>query len=140
MRIWISGILATVLALLAGCGEGPVGEDTTNPRAWVGSWVQVNFLGADDNGVWGEDDMTGVGFTAEITDTTWTEKDGDGHWATYAFHVSGGNRYSKVFKKGNIPSENSTGRLELSSDSLFMIEYFDLAPGDDLVAFKWMRQ
>jgi hypothetical protein len=60
--------------------------------------------------------------------------------------VDGNNRYSKIAKGVSkcpfpvTPLLNESGRLEFSDGNKFMMEYFDLAPGDSIVAFKWMRQ
>jgi hypothetical protein len=44
----------------------------------MGDWIQVNFLSDDDNGIWDEDDLTGIGFVAKITENKWIEIDEDG--------------------------------------------------------------
>lgn len=119
----------------------------TNP--WIGNWVQVNFLLIDDNGVWDEDDLSGIGFVSRITETEWIETDGFGHGCSviFVYSVDTNYRYSKkaIDKSSNCPAFplsllDDAGRLEFSADHQFMIQYFGLGPGDDIVAFKWMRQ
>ena len=116
-------------------------------KPWVGNWIQVNFLG--DDGIWGPDDPSGIGFVANITEDEWVEIDefGEGCIVTYSFSVDADNRYSKIatnvsntcpFPLGSFLNES--GRLDFSEGNNSMIEYFDVFPGDTLEAFKWTRQ
>jgi len=134
-------LCAMMTACEDGGGDGDAGGSGQS-GPWVGNWVQVNFLGTDDGGVWDGDDLSGIGFVAEITTTRWIETDEYGHGgrAEYSYTVDGNNRYSKHYAGGSAPGENESGRLEFSSDNRFMFEYFDLESGDTLAAFKWMRQ
>ncbi len=118
--------------------------------AWFGDWVQVNFLGASDNGAWGEDNPSGLGFVSRINGQTWTEIDdyGDGCAITYAYTIQANGKYAKkAVNLGDncpplsLPSLKETGKLQFAEENgrTFMYEYFTLAPGDDIIAFKWMR-
>jgi len=99
--------------------------------------------------VWDPDDLSGIGFVANITGTAWTETDdyGNGCAVTFSYTVDGSNHHVKQAtalgdKCPAMPLYflNESGRLEFSSDHKFMYEYYDPAPDDDIVAFKWMRQ
>ena len=156
-----------LVAFLAACGgDGGTGDGqggtassnttdngTTNDGSsntpWVGNWVQVNFLSDDDNGVWDQDDLDGIGFEVRITEDKWIETNEyvPGCSVTYSYTVDENNRYNKIatsvsdscpFTVG--PFLNESGTLEFSDDNNVMIEYFDVWPGDTLLAFKWMRQ
>ncbi len=147
--------LLLMLVLLGACGGGggsgsdEGGDGSNNNGPWLGSWIQVNFLTADDNGVFEFDDLSGIGFTAKITESEWVETDdfGNGCAVTFSYSVDSNNKHSKraVSKNDlcpvNLPLSllKDSGRLEFSADNKFMIEYFDLQPGDDILAFKWMR-
>ncbi|MDB4303397.1 LamG domain-containing protein [Desulfosarcina sp.] len=122
-------------------------SSTSNPL--VGNWIQVNFLGDDDNGVWDQDSTTGIGFVAKITENEWIETDqyGEGCSVTFSYSVDNNNRYFKVATsvsdKCPFPVNaflNESGRLEFTDGNNIMIEHFDVQPGDTLFAFKWRRQ
>lgn len=113
---------------------------------WIGNWILVNFLADDDEGEWDEDDLSGIGMWAAITESAWVERD-EVCAVTYSYSVDENNRHSKKAESINdkCPSKPplgwfETGRLEFKKDNKFMIEYFDPAPGNDIVAFKWMRR
>lgn len=152
MRVRLNrGFVTMALGLtLISCSSG---SDSfgPNPGPWVGNWVQVNFLSIDDGGVWDEDDLTGIGFVADITETEWRETDeyGGGCSVLFSYSVGSGNKHRKRpqsvgaacpsgFSVDQFPDE--TGRLEFSADNRFMTEYYDLLPGDEITAFKWMRR
>jgi Fibronectin type III domain len=153
-RLCLFWILAVVAISISACGGGGGGDaagggGSRNSGPWNGDWIQVNFLSLDDNGVWSSDDPSGIGFVAEITETGWVETDdfGNGCSVTYSYSVDSNNKFSKkaTSKGDNCPTlslelYDETGRLEFSGDNNYMIEYFDLVPGDDIVAFKWKRQ
>jgi hypothetical protein len=140
-------LLVTYLAVVmaAGCTQDIV-ESTSGP--WLGSWVQVNFLATDDNGVWDEDDLTGIGFVQTITGDAWVLTDGYGSGCaiTFSYTIRAGDRFSRqatAAGSGCPPSVplgllQDSGRLEFSSDNRFMIEWYDPVPGDEIVAFKWV--
>ncbi|HZD04855.1 MAG TPA: hypothetical protein VE173_08050 [Longimicrobiales bacterium] len=141
-------VLPVALTLCVSACGGTEPEGNMGP--WVGDWVQVNFLSIDDHGMWDEDDLSGIGFVMEITETQWTDTDdhGDGCSVTYSYSVSDGNRYSRKptgvgsrcpFPLEALPSPE-TGRLEFSGDNRFMIQWFDPIPGDEIVAFKFVRR
>ena len=122
----------------------------TSTAAWLGDWVQVNFLGASDNGAWGEDNPSGLGFVSRIDGQTWIETDdyGDGCAITYTYTIQTNGKYAKkAVNLGDncppmsLPSLKETGKLQFAEENgrTFMYEYFTLAPGDDIIAFKWMR-
>ena len=153
--LFLLAILAVAVASMPGCGGGNAGGDednedqTNNWGPWIGNWIQVNFLGDDDNDVWDQDDPTGIGFVAKITENEWFETDdyGDGCTVTYSYSVDTNNRYSKhaTSVTDNCPFPLSgfldeSGTLEFSEGNRFMFDYFDLEPGNTLVAFKWMRE
>jgi hypothetical protein len=120
-----------------------------NDGPWIGNWVQVNFLAVDDNGVWDADDLSGIGFVATVTPTEWiiTDDFGAGCALTESYTVDVQNRFTRQVTHANSscgalppgPLQES-GRLEFSSDNRFMIEWFDVQPGDDIAAYKWVRQ
>jgi len=128
--------LAVVLGL-TGCGGGSNSAQSLNPNV-LGHWTQVNFLADDDNGVWGPDDYSGIGFVLDVTNTTWTETDDYGHGASVAFtySINNSNRYVKDATYHGVRI-HETGRLVF--DGNVMIEYFDPQPGDTIVAFKWVK-
>ncbi|MBI5016913.1 MAG: carboxypeptidase regulatory-like domain-containing protein [Deltaproteobacteria bacterium] len=120
---------------------------------WVGNWVQVNFLGTDDNGnveQWDSDstDPEGIGFVADVSENEWVERDeyGNGCAAVYSFSVNG-DRYSMRGKStncyfpGDFTKYTDSGRLEFQ-DSNIMIQWYDYPPGatNEIVAFKWKRK
>jgi hypothetical protein len=116
---------------------------------WIGEWVQVNFLTIYDDGVWGEDILSGIGFVAKIRATKWKETDehGEGCAVTFSYTLNNEKVYSKqAIKLGErcpplpLPLLYETGKLEFSKNNLFMFEYFDLQPGDEIAAFKWRRR
>lgn len=82
-------VLLSMLALFSACGGGGGGDESgdgsNNNGPWLGSWVQVNFLTADDNGVFEFDDLSGIGFTAKITENEWVETDDLGMVAPLLF-------------------------------------------------------
>ncbi len=150
--MWI--LLLSALIALTACGSSGSDDDTSsetvNDGPWVGRWIQVNFLSKDDNGVFDSDDLSGIGFVADITKTHWTETDdfGEGCAVTFTYKVKADMTYTKnaVSKNDLCPAGLSlsllsdSGRLVFSQENRFMIEYFDTQPGDDIVAFKWMRE
>jgi len=144
-------LLPLLILSLAACGGGggsSSGGSTNNIGPWNGNWIQVNFLATDDNGIWDQDDLSGIGFVAKITESEWIETDdfGDGCTVTFSYSVDTNNNYSKQAesKNGQCPVNlplglKETGRLEFLEGDKFMIEHFDLQPGDTIAAFKWMR-
>lgn len=113
---------------------------------WIGKWLLVNFLSTDDNGIWSEDDLSGIGMTAEVTSTTWKETDDSGCAITFSYTVDSNLRYARhaTSKSSQCPAiplniYDDSGKLEFPTNS-DMIDHFDLLPGDDLAAFKWKRQ
>lgn len=122
----------------------------------------MNFLADTDNGVWGQDDPSGIGFVARITDSEWIETDNFGNaggcTVTYALTVGSNNRYLKVptsvgancgFTLNQLLVLHDifpdTGMLEFSDGNNSMIDYFDFNPFDDdpdccIIAFKYRRQ
>lgn len=138
-----AGALAEVRArpkAAEGGGDGADGQ-------WVGDWIQVNFLGDDDNGVWDTDSSDGIGFTAVITPTSWTETDESGCSVTYSYSVDSDLHYARHAQSATPqcgwPDEllsllDETGRLVFHEDK--MDDYFDPDPGDTLLAFRWRRQ
>jgi hypothetical protein len=137
--------LPVLAVLFAACGDSVTGN---NDGPWIGNWVQVNFLATDDGGVWDEDDLSGIGFVAAVTETEWTLTDeyGGGCSITMSYTVTG-NRFSRqAIRAGErcpaLPLHllNESGRLEFSDDRTFMIEHFDLQTGDEIAAFKWVRR
>ena len=115
----------------------------------LGTWLLINFLTDDDKGVWDEDDMTGIGMTAVIRDTEWIQKDYDGCEVTYSYSVDENSSYTRQgvdigilcdFHFMNPKLLVETGYLEFTGDNNIMIDYFDIEPGDTILAFKWMKQ
>lgn len=146
-RWWLA--IAVMMSVCITACDSSEDDSSDNVGSWLGNWVQVNFLSDDDNGVWDEDDLSGIGFVATITEQEWIETDeyGDGCSITFSYSVDRDNNYSKTAtsKSERCPSSlpvgwTETGRLEFPNNNKFMIEHFDLLPGDDLLAFKWMRQ
>ena len=144
----LATVLSAAILLGAGCGIAD-DEGTDNVGPWIGDWVQVNFLSDDDNGVWDEDDLSGIGFVATITEQKWIETDdyGSGCSVTFSYSVDRNNNYSRTVTRVEddcpflLPGGwTETGRLEFSDNNRFMIEHFDPMPGDDLLAFKWVRR
>ena len=125
-------------------GGPPVQIDPGMP--WVGNWLLVNFLSTDETQFSDDDDLSGIGFTAIVTETTWREIDESGCTIDYALSVDANLRHTKTatsvsgcpFGNDALPLLNETGRLAFEGD--FMNEYWDLQPGDDLAAFRWFRQ
>jgi hypothetical protein len=125
-------------------GGQPVQNNPGMP--WVGSWLLVNFLTTEETQFSDDDDLSGIGFTAIITETTWTEIDDAGCTVNYALSVDSNLGHTKTatsvsgcpFGNDILPLLNETGWLEFEGD--FMNEYWDLQPGDDLAAFRWFRQ
>ncbi len=139
-------VLAFVLSLSA-CGDSVL---ESNSGAWNGSWVQVNFLAVDDRGIWDADDLSGIGFVQNITETEWVLTDGYGSGCaiTFSYSVDSNNRFSRrAIRAGSrcpagfpLASLNDSGRLEFSDGGRFMIEHYNLQPGDDILAFKFVRR
>jgi hypothetical protein len=92
----------------------------------------------------------GIGFVAEVTGSEWTLTDdyGQGCSITSSYSVDRNHRFSKraIRSGGRCPNypihllPTETGRLEFSSDHHFMIEHFNPFPGDDILAYMWMRR
>jgi len=145
MKLRMLSISAIVILSLTACG-GSSGDDSGSSAStpWIGSWTQVNFLTADDGGVWNSDSLEGLGFIAEITSEQWKEKE-SGCEVIFSYSVSSALSYSKQgqSKSGNCPALlnpgvlQETGRLEFSNNNAFMIQYFDNE--EEILAFKWMR-
>jgi hypothetical protein len=117
----------------------------------IGNWTLVNFLATDDNGVWGEDNLDGIGVVASISETQWVETNTAfdvGCTVTLDYSVDGNGRYSKIFKSFNdkcgFPVDPTgrrlTGVLEFTDGGNFMNDYFDLQPGDTLAAWRYIRR
>jgi hypothetical protein len=126
-------------------GEGNDGG--ANP--WVGNWILVNFLADDDEGIWDEDDPSGIGMTAIISDTQWIEKDSDNCEVTYSYTVNADLKYTMQGEnvtgtcKPFMPPPkliSDSGYLEFANDNNIMFQYFNLKPGDTILAFKWERR
>jgi len=130
------------------------GSDSSGNTKVLGSWVLVNDLGSDDNGVWGEDDPTGIGEELEVTATSWKERNvGGGLFSpdcevTSTYTIGGDLRYSLKTQSatpGCGQPENllwmfdETGRIEFEGDNI-MMTFFDVNPGDTLLAYRWMRK
>jgi hypothetical protein len=113
---------------------------------WKGNWLLINFLSDEDNGVWDEDDTTGIGESLVVTDTTWTEYDNNSTCSvTYSYSVNNNLEFVNKFVSatgdcGFEKTVDETGHLEFSDDNTIMIQYWDLVPGDEIYAFKWMRK
>jgi len=122
--------------------------DTTTP--WIGNWLQINFLSLDDNGVWCGDDPGGIGLSAVVSENKWIETDyNNGCALTYSFTIDKDLNYQKKgvaiskdcdFYGINPMLLDESGKLEFYDNNSIMINFFDMQPGDDIVAFKWMRQ
>ena len=140
--------------LLAATMPG-MGCDATNPDAkqgngpWIGEWIQVNFLAVDDEGIWDDDDLSGIGFVARITKDEWTETDahGSGCSVRFSYSVDRDRDFVKKIESAGstcpagIPiGFTETGKLTFSDKNRFMIEYFDRQADDEIEAFKWMRE
>jgi len=146
-RSVVSAAVLTLVLSLQACGDS-TGVDQEG--LWLGDWVQVNFLSVDDGGAWDQDIPGGIGFVASISESQWVETDDDGAGCaiTFEYSVGGDLRFSKTaVGLGSgcpaIPIEilpPETGRLEFSNGGDVMIEWFDLQPGDDIEAFKWVRR
>lgn len=137
--------LVLILALGA-CQDSPL-EGSTG--SFIGNWLQVNFLAIDDRGVWDADDLSGIGFAQSISDTEWVLTDtATGCAITFSYSVTGNNRFTRrAIRAGNrcpagfpLARWNDSGRLQFSEGGRFMFEYYDLQPGDDIVAFKFVRR
>lgn len=106
----------------------------------LGDWVQVNFLGTDDNGDvenWDADstDPEGIGFVVSISGSQWVERDeyGEGEAVVYSYTITG-NRFTL-----NSEGYTETGWLEFPDEDT-MIEWWDYyGDPNELVAFKWKR-
>jgi len=123
-------------------------DDNTTP--WIGNWLQINFLTLDDNGVWDDDDPSGIGLSAVVSEDQWVETDYDnGCEITYSYTID---KDLNCLKKGVAVSKtcdffginprllDESGHLQFGKNNNIMIDYFDPQPGDDIVAFKWMRK
>ncbi len=156
-------IALSFLALFAGCGGsgGSDGSKSTNDQASedndsdtsggnssqaIGNWILINFLPDDTDGEWDEDDTSGIGFTLVVTETTWEEQDMNSSCKEINSYSLGSDlKFKKKFLSvsGSCPFTklpDETGYLEFQDDGNIMIEHFDLLPGDEILAFKWMRQ
>lgn len=120
----------------------------SNDGPWIGSWVQVNFLGDSDNGIWDADDPLGIGFVAQVTDTTWTETDEFGDGCSVIFEYTVDANFSYVKRARSVSNDcpfslspilDESGTLLFSGDNTVMEEYFITLPGDTLIAFRWKR-
>ncbi len=113
---------------------------------WKGNWLLINFLSDEDNGVWDEDDTTGIGMSLVVTDKTWTEYDNNSNCSVaYSYSVNNALKFNNIFVSatgacGFKKTVDETGYLEFSDGNTIMIQYWDLVPGDEIYAFKWMRQ
>jgi len=147
-RRWLTTLAAGVLVLqVPACGESVL---ETNSGPWIAGWIQVNFLATDDGGVWDADDLTGIGFEQSITESDWvlTDDFGNGCALTFSYTMRNGNRFSRqAIRAGSrcpqglsLSSFSDSGRFEFSTDGRFMIEWYDLQPGDEIVAFKFIRR
>ncbi len=138
-----------LLSAISGCDTGVADLEGDFPGPWVGDWVQVNFLAIDDNGVWDQDDPRGIGFVASVTPSEWTLTDdfGDGCAIRMSYSVDSSNRFRRtlVGTSGTCPTfppnlPDETGTFEFSQNDSVMIEWFDLLPGDEISAFKFVRR
>lgn len=127
-------------------GSDLICTQTDPSKPWIGNWLLINFLADDENGVWSSDDAQGIGMTAVISDNQWVEKDeNNGCAVTFSYAMSSNSKYNKRVVSigdgcGFSQFWSETGRLVFSDGNNIMIEYFDLLPGDSIIAFKWMRQ
>ena len=114
-------------------------------------WIQVNFLGTDENGYpeeWDSDDPEGIGFVANVSKDEWIERDeyGNGCAQVYAYTVNG-DQYSMKGKSttcpfpGDFTVYTDSGRLEFL-DNNTMIQWYDYPLGapNEIIAFKWKRK
>lgn len=140
--------LAFLLTLaLAGLGCDGNESDANNVGPWLGNWLLVNFLTDDDDGVWEEDEPSGIGLVSSVTEDEWVLSDDNGGPCSVAFSysVDRDRRYSRrvTGKTGGCDPDSfpvgmtERGRLEFSEDEDYMFEYF--AEGGSLLAFKWQR-
>ena len=127
-------------------GSDLICTQTDPSKPWIGNWLLINFLSDDDNGVWSSDDTQGIGMTAVISDNQWVEKDeNNGCAVSYSYSMSANLKYNKQVVTigdgcGFSQYWSESGRLVFSDDNNIMIDYFDLLPGDSIIAFKWLRQ
>jgi hypothetical protein len=156
-------IVISIFGLFIGCGgsggsddkKSPTdqtgennGSDTSNGvnSKAIGSWILINFLPDDTGGEWDEDDTSGIGFTLVVTDKTWEEQDMNSSCKEINSYSLGSDlKFKKKFlsTSGSCPFTklpDETGHLEFQDGGKIMIEYFDLLPGDEILAFKWMKQ
>lgn len=154
-EVWVAGdvfgglvYIGTVDELIATITPTQPPMDGGDDTPWIGNWVLVNFLTDEDDGIWDDfDDTTGIGMTAVISETKWVEKnDDDGCEFIYSYSVDSELTYTKTFEGSTCPVTvpyywfDEYGHLEFSNGDRSMFEYFDdLDPGDDLFAFKWLR-
>ncbi len=141
----------SVLGLFIGCGGSSGGSGGSDDTSGVdsrakGSWILINFLPDDTDGDWGEDDTSGIGFTLVVTDSTWEEQDMNSSCKEINSYSLGSDlKFKKKFQStsGSCPFTtlpDETGHLEFQDGGNIMIEHFDLLPGDEILAFKWMKQ
>ncbi len=115
---------------------------------WLGSWLQINFLVDDDNGVWEDDHYSGVGFYLEINEDGWAQstiwEDDDcvriysySIKKDYTFTIKGASSQGSCDSSMDFTQIVRKGKLEFSDDSQTMIQTFD---GDvNIRAYKWRR-
>ena len=124
-------------------------EIKTESGSLIGNWLLINFLSLDDDGVWCGDDPSGIGMSAVVSEKQWVQTDyNNGCKITYSFTIDKDLKYKRQgidiskacdFYGINPSLLDESGHLQVYDNSI-MIDYFDMQPGDDIVAFKWMRQ
>lgn len=144
MRFVVLVLSISLVTLSGGCRDSDSDDDGGGDAAalCIGDWVQVNFLGTDEDGnveEWDDDstDPEGIGFVASISATEWAERDEYGYGEEVVFsYTINGDRFVK-----SIGGYTDTGRLEFPDENT-MIEWWDYPAGapEELIAFKWKRQ
>jgi hypothetical protein len=131
-----------ILSGLTSCNKEKDENPALTSGPWIGTWIQINFLSSNDNGVWTPDSYSsnGIGFVSEITKDEWIQTDdyGNGYSVSSPYTVYQDYKYIRG---------NDSGRLEFEYDSIFqtdvMYEYFDIESNQGvkyLVAFKYKRK
>jgi len=86
---------------------------------------------------------------ADVSESEWTltDEDGTGCALTLSYTVDGNNRFTRqaIRAGSNCPALplgqlHDSGRLEFSSNNTVMTEWFDVQPGDDIAAFRWVKR
>jgi hypothetical protein len=163
MKTRARGFIFSVLIIslfMFGCGGGGGGgggdDNSQTPDSegpWIGNWVQVNFLGTDENGnveEWDSDSTNpkGIGFVADVSESEWVQRDdyGDGCTTICSLTVYG-DQYSMRGKSTtcsfpyDFTEYTKSGYFEFPDDNT-MIQWNEYTPGvpNKIVAFKWKRK